>query len=231
MLKFLFLICISFLSDLAFAGKIQYNEGEALNISYQFTPPMENNFELKDDKQKSLANLRIKVHEWQKQDEFVKNWNIESSNMYATSDSGQKNILLKSLTRFSERRGKEFIQSKNKKSSANNTDLTFEKNLNSPNKKYFWTYQTVVLKGKIKLNFNNPYLEVYSQYSLSRKDELVISKRFEDFRFKTSLIYSPSRDSSTLSIEKNITDNIVTKFSNMNLAENRIEIFYTSVLF
>ena len=231
MLKYLFLIYISFFSFPALAGKIHYSEGEALSLSYQYNPPMENNFEIKDDKQKSLANLKMKVTDWQKQEEFVRHWNIESSNMYATSESNQKSILLKSLTRFSERKGKEYIQNKNKKATNDNADLTFQKNLNNPNKKYSLTYQTVVLKGRFKLNFNNPYLEVYSQYSFSKKDELVISKRFEDIRLRTSLIYSPTRDLSTFSIEKNITDSVVGRFSNINLAENKIEIFYSNAFF
>jgi hypothetical protein len=167
------------------AGKIQYNEneGEALSLSYQYNPPMENSFEIKDDKQKSLANLKNKVNEWQKQEEFVRNWNIESSNMYATPENSQKNILMKSLTRFSERKGKEYIQNKNKKATKDNADLTFQKNLNNPNKQYSLTYQTVVLKGRFKLNFNNPYLEIYSQYSFSKKDELCASFFDKNHRF------------------------------------------------
>jgi hypothetical protein len=231
MLKFLFLVCIYFLSFTALAGKIQYNEGEALSLSYQYNPPMENSFEIKDDKQKSLANLKNKVNEWQKQEEFVRNWNIESSNMYATPENSQKNILMKSLTRFSERKGKEYIQNKNKKATKDNADLTFQKNLNNPNKQYSLTYQTVVLKGRFKLNFNNPYLEIYSQYSFSKKDEFVISKKFEDISLRTSLVYSPTRDLSTFSIEKNITESIVSRFSNINLAENKVEIFYSSTFF
>lgn len=231
MLKYLFLIYISFLSLTALAGQIHYTQGEALSLTYQYNPPMENNFEIKDDKQKSLANLKIKVSEWQKQEEFVRNWNIESSNMYAISESNQKNILFKSLTRFSERKGKEYIQNKNKKATNENADLTFQKNLNNPNKKYSFTYQTVVLKGRVKLNFNNPYLEVYSQYSFSKKDELVISKKFEELRLRTSLIYSPTRELSTFSIEKNLSDSLVGRFSNMNLAENKIEIFYSNTFF
>ena len=73
MLKYLFLIYISFLSLTALAGQIHYTQGEALSLTYQYNPPMENNFEIKDNKQKSLANLKIKVSEWQKQEEFVRN--------------------------------------------------------------------------------------------------------------------------------------------------------------
>ncbi|MFZ4712351.1 MAG: hypothetical protein ACOYL6_01450 [Bacteriovoracaceae bacterium] len=228
-LNTIFLTTISLLlATPVMAGKSKEDHSEVLGLNYTYKPAVEENYyQIKDDKQKTLASLKNMTQEWQLQDEFVKNWHVQSSGMYTTPETTKRSTLIRTFSRFTERKGKEYIKSK--RNNSKNSGGPEEKDLTTKGSNYFFSYQTILLKGRAKLEFHNPYFEIYSQYSISGKDQVVVSKLFQDFKFKTSFLYSPMRETSTVTFEKYLTDSITARLSSINLFENKVELLYSTL--
>ncbi len=218
------LLCL--LAIPAIAGKISYDSEENLDVNYYYSPPKEDSFfNLKDDKQKSLSNLKLRNESWQRNDEFVKHWHLGSTGMYTTPESDQHRDVLRTFTRYTERHIKNHLTTK--RQSRVNDLLFHKKSQSTKGSEYYFTYSTVLLRGRARLDFHNPYLETYAQYSFSNKDEVILMKNWSDLRLKMSFLYAPFRDLTVIPSERALTDSLLGKISYINYDERRAEIIYS----
>lgn len=224
-----FVLLIFLIPVLGFANKIILEEPLTSEINY--INEQKRIYKLEDDKRNTLTNLKNQIEKWQLNEEYSHYFGMDKTGLnFLTDEESKESHVLKNLGRYAEKRAQLIIDNRRGKKQASKFSIGDEQE-NSPTQdtnKITYKLNTNPTKGRLRLNLINPYLEMYTQYSVfSGKEEICLSKNFKDINFKTSYLFSILANTSSIMTEKKLTETISAKFTNTNFSESKYELIYS----
>lgn len=212
------------------AEKLSFTEDTNFAIDYESSQLSQIPI-LVDDEVNSLKMMKNEVETWQRKDEYFNQWNLEGTGIYQNTEQNKEQIIIRSFTRYAERRVQDFFRKKKKGDKAAKAESYILKNINKgiaeEENRYRLKWSSTPTRGRIRLTLENPFVELYGQYALGSRDELGIIRMFKDIKVKLSLLHAPLQSKTTFVSEKFITENLVAKYSNLNFVENKYEVLYS----
>ncbi|MFN8371014.1 MAG: hypothetical protein U0T83_10380 [Bacteriovoracaceae bacterium] len=196
---------------------------------------------LVDDEQGTLQYIKQEFENWEAEEEYVKNWNLELTGMYTpkTQEDKKKRIRRDSLKYLDNRLAGEMKTAE--KGSALAQVKTIETAMRpsakvavSENVKI--KFKAKVLQGKADIIVDNPYVDCNAEVKSTGKVNVNISKSISDLGVKTGVEYQVSNGVWIASVNKQLTESVSTevssyqKDSNMMFTEQsdkRIKVLYT----
>lgn len=183
-----------------------------------------------DDDVQSLKWMKNEIQNWQLKEEYSERWNLESTGLYQNTEENKEKIITRSIIRYAERRSQDLFRKKKRNDKDSKSNSYGLRNLGeggvSEESHYRLRVSSTPTRGRIRLILENPFVELYGQYSISTKDELGVSRMFEDMKVKVSLTHAPLRDKTSFVTEKFISENLIAKYTNQNFTEKKYEVLY-----
>lgn len=165
-----------------------------------------------------MKSIKEAVTDWEKKEEFAKNWNLEGNEFYDTPDQSDKRKYLGSkMLRYLDRR----LSGEMKKAEQGSTLHTIgrvEQNLR-PNanvqisKDFAIKVKARAIQGKLIFDFKNPWLECNTTVSLNGKTKLITKKEFKELAITSGAEYSVTESEMMAYIDHQFSDNLKGRIS------------------
>ena len=177
-----------------------------------------------------MKDMKASFESWQKTEDFVKTWDLQSTGMYNTPTTVQKRkYLSQKMLRYADKRLSGEMRNA-QEGSALHTASIVEKNLR-PNaavnvsKNFGFKFKARVLQGKAIVDVKNPWIECNATLSASGKIKAITRKEFKQIGLATGAEYSVNDSQFLTYIDQQITDNVKARVSNTsgNDADSRME--------
>lgn len=211
------------------AEKLSFKEDTNYAIDYHSSQKSQTPL-LVDDEVQSLKWMKNETENWQRKEEYFRNWNLEDTGIYQNTEDNKEKIITKSFIRYAERRSQDLFRKKKHNDSKLNTYglRTIGENYNDKleENRYRFRVSSTPTRGRVRLILENPFVELYGQYAIGSKDEIGMSRLFNELKVKLSLVHSPLRQKTTFVTEKFITENLIAKYTDSNFLNRKIELLY-----
>ena len=160
-----------------------------------------------------LNSIQSDLSGWQKNEEFIRDWDMVGFGNYSivTSDS-KKNYLTKRLLKYVDKRISGEVKKAKKgstlaavgkaqKALKPNTKVSISKNVKLK-------FKARVLQGMAIMRVVNPYVDYNTTLSFSDGIKMNLSKKLESFRTVASLEYRPTDSVYKTQVSKEVTDHL-----------------------
>jgi hypothetical protein len=188
-----------------------------------------------DDDSGVMAGMRSSVSTWEKNDEFAKNWNLESSGLYKNPTTTEKRKAISSkLLKYADKRLAGEVKNAEEGSAFHSVGKV-EKSLR-PNAVVAMgngislKFKARVLQGKAIMEVRNPWIDCSTTVS-SKGVKVLTQKQFKDLGFTSGIEYGASNSEWIAFLDQEVTKNIKARISSTqkdqsifnNDAEKRVE--------
>ena len=181
-------------------------------------------------KNQNVQNARLNNEAWLLQREQQKNWNTNGIQVIA-SEKDQERMSISTLIRSFSTTFKSSLK-KNVQESNTVENFKEDKAVNRPVKHedkvvMNWKVQPEKMRGRINAAYKSFHTE--ANYAANGKREIASYHRLSDLGVTTKVSYRFDTQTTITSLDKNITDNVVTRVSHTNgtLEESRAEVIYS----
>lgn len=195
----------------SFSPDVDYTpKPEARDVWYQYI--------LVEDDAGVLRSIKNDLEKWEQEEEYVKNWDLESTGLYTiVSQERKKNYLGKRILKYVDKR----ISGEVKKAEEGSTLAAVGKAQKAlkPSTKVSVSeniklkFKARVLQGMAILKIDNPYVDYNTTYSFSDGLRMKMKKEFKSIRSVASVDYNPEDKVYTAQFDKGITNTISARVS------------------
>ncbi len=206
-------------------------EEEVLTIPLETKPVVKTIFA--EDDAGVMAGMRNSLSSWEQTEEYAKNWNIESTNLYNTPTTHEKTkFILKNLTRYADKRLAGEMKNAEEGStmaSVGKMEKSLRPNASVPVNKYIaLKFKARVLQGKAIVEVRNPWVDASATVGANGKAKLLTKKDFNQLGTSTGIEYNVNDAQWIAFIDQEISQNIKARLSstsqpNGNDADKRME--------
>ena len=173
---------------------------------------------LVEDEAGVLSSVKRDLSAWEKQEEYIRNWDLESTGLYTvTTQETKKNYLGKKMIKYLDKRLMGEVK-KAEKGSALASVGKAQKALRHESKvsisqNFKLKFKARLLQGRAIMRVINPFVDYTTTYSFSSGLNMNMTKEIKSFRAIASVNYSANNKSYTTNIDKNLTDTIKARIS------------------
>lgn len=165
-----------------------------------------------------LRSMRGDFEGWQEREEYVKNWNLESTGLYTiVSRESKVNYFNKRILKYVDKRiSGEVKRAERGSALANvgraqkalkpNTKVSISKNVKLK-------FKARILQGTAIMRVVNPYVDYRTTYSFSDGLNMNMRKEFKNYRATASVDYKPQDKSYVTNFDKAFTDKVSARIS------------------
>jgi hypothetical protein len=212
--------------------KIQSRDPQSYVADVDFTPvpDVEESWlsnVLVEDQAGVLSSIRHDLELWQEREEYVTNWNLESTGLYTIVSEDRKRAYLgKKLLKYADKRLSGEIKDA-EEGSALAAVGTAQKALRAESKvsvakNIKLKFKARVLQGKAIMKVVNPYVSYTTTYSFTSGLNMNINKEFKAIRTVASVDYKVADGQYTANLDKKITDKINARISSSQKVDSGI---------
>jgi hypothetical protein len=197
---------------------------------------------LVEDSSGVLVSMRKDFDRWEEQEEYVKNWNLESTGLYAIkTGESKKNYFNKRILKYVDKRISGEVKraekgsalasvGKAQKALKPNTKVSISRNIKLK-------FKARILQGTAIMKVVNPYVDYKATYSFSDGVKMNMKKEFKGVRATASVDYKPSDKQYVTNFDKSLTNRVSARVSSTqshdtgifsNDSDSRIQLMYSS---
>jgi len=260
-LKFLHLLTILAVSGSCFATDKEKNLFKAFNPNHRiqergpqshmpdvdYTPTPERitywyEHILVEDSAGVLVSMRKDFDRWDETEEYVRNWNLESTGLYSiVSHETRKNYFNKRILKYVDKRISGEVKKAEKgsalasvgraqKALKPNTKVNISKNIKIK-------FKARVLQGMAIMKVVNPYVDYRATYSFSDGVNMNMKKEFKSMRAVASVDYKPEDKHYVTNFDKTLTNTVSARISSSQShdapifstdSDSRFQLMYSS---
>ena len=180
---------------------------------------------LVEDSAGVLVGIRDNLSAWDRQEEYIRNWNLEKFGSYSIVTAESKKAYLgKRILKYADKRLTGELKNADK-GSALAAVGTAQKALRaeskvSISKNYKLKFKARVLQGKAIMKVVNPYVDYTSTYSFSSGLNMNVRKEFKAIRTVASVDYNVADGNYTAKLDKKITSSVKTRISSTQAVDS-----------
>lgn len=215
-------MCILFtLSFGLMAGETQRRpasiEEEVLTVPFEIEQRSVDNLFIEDDAG-ILKEMRGSINKWEQDEEFAKLWNLESTGLYDSPSSNDKNkYLAKRVLRYADKRVSGEMKKADTGSSFHKLGQ-MEKQLRpnasvAVNKYLAIKFKARLLQGKAIVEVKNPWVEANATISANGKAKILTKKDFKQLGMSSGAEYSITDSEWVAFVDQAISSNIKARVS------------------
>ncbi len=166
-----------------------------------------------DDEDKTLAQMRQTIQNWEQMEEYSRMWNLESSGLYQTPLSGEKmNYLSKNMIRYIDKRIAGEVKNAKEGSTLKKIG-EIQENLRPSaqiaiGQRVKMKIRMHILQGQASMSLLNPWIDMMAEGTASGKLKLCLDKHFSQIGGQAALNYEYHYNKWTASYEQLITNNL-----------------------
>ena len=180
-----------------------------------------------------MKEMHDSLESWGKREEYAKNWNLTSTNLYNTPSTKQKGqFISKNLLRYADKRLAGEMKNAEEGStlhSVGKVEKSLRPNASVPVSKYIsLKFRARVLQGKGIVEVKNPWVDCSATVGANGKTRVLTKKDFAELGMSTGFEYKVNESQFVTYLDQQITDNIKARVSSTsrgpaNDADNRVE--------
>lgn len=218
-----FVLAIFFLANGAHANSISYND-EVSMVPYSL-PHWGERIMVRDDSG-VYDEMKQQINSWQEKEDYAKNWNLQSTGMYAPTPEKEKKsfMMAKGLKYMDKRLAGEVKQAE--EGSALHTVGQVQQVLQpnakvavSKNVRLKFKAQVLQMKGKVLVI--NPYVDSQADHSFTKNEtNLHLGRDISAIGIGAGVDYIVQKESYETYMSKRLTDTITTKISSSQKQDN-----------
>jgi len=173
---------------------------------------------LVEDDRGVLVGVREQLKFWREREEYVSNWDLESTGLYRTPDiEAKKRYLQKNLLRYLDKRLSGEIRNAEKNSTLHRVgqvQTALRPNAEARiSEKIKIKFRARVLQGKAFILVKNPWVDNRTTISATGKVEVAMNRSFKDLGIATRVRYNVNESEYLAEIDKTITSKITARIS------------------
>lgn len=197
---------------------------------------------LVEDSSGVLVSMRKDFDRWDEQEEYIKNWNLESTGLYTIkSHESKKNYFNKRILRYVDKRISGEVKKAEKgstlasvgkaqKALKPNTKVSISKNVKLK-------FKARVLQGMAIMKIVNPYVDYKASYSFGGGIDMKMKKEFKGVRATASVDYKPEDKHYVTNFDKRLSDRVSARISSSQShdkaiftsdSDSRLQLMYSS---
>jgi hypothetical protein len=180
-----------------------------------------------------MKEMHDSLEGWSAKEEYARNWNLNSTNLYKTPSAKQKGqFISKNLLRYADKRLAGEMKNAEEGStlhSMGQVEKSLRPNASVPVSKYVsLKFRARVLQGKGIVEVKNPWVDCTATVGANGKTRVLTKKDFAELGMSTGFEYKVNESQVVAYLDQQITDNIKARVSSTsrgpaNDADNRVE--------
>lgn len=165
-----------------------------------------------------MKSIKLEIKSWKTAEEYSDTWNLDSTDLYTTPDfKRRKQILAKKLLKYTDKRLSGELKKADKGTTLHkvkkvqaalkpNTTATISKNVRL-------RFKARVLRGKIFMKVENPYVDYRTDFSLSGKVSMKAGRTIQSIGAKAEANYDVNNKRWVALMDKAITKELKARLS------------------
>ena len=197
---------------------------------------------LVEDDRGVLSGMTNTLNEWQEEEEYARNWNLVSTNMYDIKDeSDRKSFVARQALKYVDKRISGEVKRADEGSTLYRVGQAQKALKPKAEAKISENFKVKVkgrvLKGKVIVKLVNPYVDCHVDVHLDGRINMEVKKELKDLQVVAKTTYEVKEGRWIASIDKKLTQSISTRLSSTQSskgvvfgdnADNRLEVFYSN---